>query len=84
MTDPATPKLCLKCARAKLAQKPEKPCADCALLNVDPMAKIRANAAKPSSLSRLLLSPAAATWRFAVLAGTGQKPARATPWDRGE
>lgn len=41
-------KLCLKCARRKLAKKTSKPCGDCILLNVDPLAQIRSNAAKPS------------------------------------
>lgn len=35
-------KLCLRCARNKLAGNPEEPCADCILLNVDKLAKVRA------------------------------------------
>lgn len=40
-------KLCLKCARRKLAGKKAKPCGTCILLNIDPLAQVRAQAAKP-------------------------------------
>lgn len=43
-------KLCLPCARRKLAKQPPKPCGACALLNVDPFAQVRANYAKPGPL----------------------------------
>ncbi len=38
----ASPKLCFPCARRKLAGKPPKPCGTCIILNVDPLAKVRA------------------------------------------
>ncbi len=40
-------KICFSCARRKLAGKPPEACADCALLNVDHLAQVRANAARP-------------------------------------
>lgn len=45
--DAPAPRLCLACARRKLAGAPEKPCGTCVLLNVDPMAQVRATAARP-------------------------------------
>lgn len=45
-------KICLDCARLKLAKKKVYPCGDCTLLNVDRLAKVRANAARPSPLQR--------------------------------
>lgn len=40
-------KICLKCALRKLSKQPEKPCGDCLLLNVDPLARVRALGALP-------------------------------------
>ncbi len=45
--NPKPSKTCLKCCLRKLAKLPEKSCADCAVLNVDKFARVRANAAKP-------------------------------------
>jgi hypothetical protein len=50
------PKVCLKCCLAKLAGKPSKPCAKCLLLNVDPFARIREVASRPSPLAALSLA----------------------------
>lgn len=76
---PEKPQLCLSCARAKLAKKKPAPCADCIILNVDHLAQVRANAAKPNPLARFTFSAAArSTWRLGSLAGSGQKPARST------
>ena len=41
------PRLCLPCARAKLAGKTAKPCGDCILLNVDRLAIVRSNHSRP-------------------------------------
>lgn len=46
------PKICLTCALRKLAGKEDRPCGSCLLLNVDPLAKIKALAAKTSALAR--------------------------------
>lgn len=56
MTSPADrpTKLCLSCARRKLAKLPAEPCSDCLIINVDPLANVRANAAKPSPLKRFM------------------------------
>lgn len=80
MREPDNPKLCLNCARARMAKKKHDACADCALLNVDPMARIRANAAKPNPLARFSFSASArSTWSLGSIAGgTGQKPAHKT------
>lgn len=66
-------KLCLRCAYRKLKGWPEKPCATCLLLNVDPLAHVRANAARTMPLSPLAFA--------AVCLGVGviTKPARCTP-----
>lgn len=40
-------KLCLSCARRALAGLPTKPCGVCPLINADPLAKVRAVAARP-------------------------------------
>ena len=69
------PKLCLRCARAKLSNKETKPCADCLLLNVDKLAKTRANAARPSPTLRFAV---AAQSFSSLFGGTSSKPARAT------
>jgi hypothetical protein len=63
-------KLCLACARAKMANRPTRPCADCVLLNTDAFAKIRANAAKPSPLARFSFSMSSATAYTATGAAT--------------
>jgi hypothetical protein len=68
------PKLCLTCARRKLAGQPEKPCGDCSLLNVDPMAQVRAQFVRPSPLRRFSFEASvggSSGW-------TAQKPPRAT------
>lgn len=80
MAEPEKPQLCLNCARARLAKKPAKPCADCVLLNTDPLARVRANAARPNPLAKFSFSDAArSTWRLGSIAGeTGQKPAHKT------
>lgn len=44
-------KLCLACARRRLAKRPPVGCADCALLNMDPLAQVRATYARPSPLA---------------------------------
>jgi len=67
-------KLCLSCARQKLAGKPEKPCGTCAILNVDPMAQVRANAARPSPMLRYTT---AASSFSSLCGGPSSKPARA-------
>lgn len=56
MTTPADKpsKLCLDCARRKLAKLPTEPCSKCLLINVDPLAQVRANAAKESPLKRFM------------------------------
>ena len=56
-------KLCLSCARAKLAGLPVRACGSCVLLNTDPMAQVRANAARPSPLARydFSLAPSASS-----------------------
>lgn len=72
-------KLCLPCARRKLAGETPKPCGNCVLLNVDPMAKTRANAARPA---RALHFAAAAQSFSSLFGGTSTKPARGTPQGR--
>lgn len=54
-------KLCLKCARRKLAKKKMPPCGDCILLNVDHLAQVRANHARPSPSLRYPLPELLAT-----------------------
>lgn len=74
--DHSVSKLCLKCARARLAGKKTKPCGSCILLNIDPLAQTRANAARPNKLARFSFSPEArAAWARQV---TAQKPARSS------
>lgn len=68
-------KLCLSCARQKLAGKPAIPCGTCVLLNVDPLAQVRANAARPSPMLRY--TTAAASFS-SLCGGPSSKPARAT------
>lgn len=48
-------KMCLGCARRKLAGKPAKPCGNCILLNVDPMARVRATP-KPTRIQAIVAS----------------------------
>lgn len=72
--DQDAPKMCLACARRKLAGQPPKPCGDCIILNVDPLAEIRANAARPSPLRHFSFAAAvggSSSW-------SAQKPPRAT------
>jgi hypothetical protein len=80
MAEPDKPQLCLSCARARLAKKAAKPCADCIRLNIDPLAQVRANSAKPNPLAKFSFSDTArSTWRLgSVVDGTGQKPAHKT------
>ena len=79
MAEPEKPKLCLSCARVKLAKKEPKPCADCIILNTDPLARVRANSAKPSPLARFRFGAAArSTWNLGSVSVSGQKPARST------
>lgn len=68
------PQLCLPCARRKLAGKPPKPCGDCALINVDPMAQVRAQFVRPSNLRRFSFEAAVG----GSFGWTAQKPPRAT------
>lgn len=68
-------KLCLKCARRKLAGKKAKPCGTCILLNVDPMAQVRANASREIAGIRFMNSAVSVS---SLLGGITQKPARAT------
>lgn len=83
-TEPDSPKLCMKCARRILAipaverrkkeRQAPKPCADCLLLNVDPMAQVRANAAKPSPVLRIAML----AYSFcSLIGGHSSIPARA-------
>ncbi len=67
------PKICLDCARRRLAGKPTKACADCALLNVDRLASVRANAAKPSPAARYASLTFSAS---SLVGGLSSKPAR--------
>lgn len=64
----ADPKICFSCARRKLAGKPKEACGDCALLNVDRWAELRASAAR-----------AAPAWAMTLWASTSIEtlPARA-------
>lgn len=41
-----TAKLCLSCAREKLAGKPRRYCHDCRTLSADPLAQVRAKSTK--------------------------------------
>ncbi|MDD5301546.1 MAG: hypothetical protein PHS14_00440 [Elusimicrobia bacterium] len=77
MAEPENPKLCLSCARARLAQRPARACATCALLNIDPLASVRANSARPSPLAAFYFQPFRSTWISGAIVTTGQKPARA-------
>lgn len=74
-SDPKPSKLCLGCARRKLAGKPFKPCGDCVLINVDPMAKTRANAARPAPL--MAYAPTAQAFS-SLFGGTSNRPAKRT------
>lgn len=84
MSEPAHPKICFPCARARLAKRAARPCADCALLNLDPLAQIRARAAKPSPLHRLHFVVATNRAVQCSIYQDGQTPARSTSWERGE
>ena len=68
--NPSTPnKLCLGCAIAKLTRQEPEPggCKKCYRLNLDPLAKTRANAAKPFPLMLPAMQPLEAS----SLAGVG-------------
>lgn len=74
------PKLCLRCARRKLAGKPSKPCGTCVIINVDPLAQVRANFARPSPTMRY----AALALSFSsLIGGPDTKPARPASMARG-
>lgn len=66
-------KVCLSCARRKLSGQPPRPCGNCVLLNVDPMARARANAARP--LRPMSYAPTAQAFSQ-LFGGTSNKPAR--------
>lgn len=78
------PKLCLNCARAKLAGRAERACGTCILLNADPLAKVRANSARQSPLARFIF-PATTTsiGRGSTIENTQRRPCP-TSWERGE
>ncbi len=83
--DEAPRKICLSCARRKLAKKKLPPCGDCALLNVDKLAKVRAAAALPSPLAGFTCSPyRALPGAFAVLQNHQIVRPAPTGWERGE
>lgn len=69
------PRLCFKCCRRKLAGKPERPCGDCVLLNVDRLAKVRANHAESFHATRY---PPDAFFASSLVDAPSSKPARAT------
>lgn len=70
-------KLCLDCALRKLSGKRAENCTKCLLLNIDPMAQIRANYAKKMPLQRFMTDGTLEQQFFNV--EESQKPARATP-----
>ncbi len=72
-------KLCLKCARARMAGKSVKPCADCVVLNRDPLSQVRANHAQPSPFLRFDLSDLSVV----PICGPSTKPARPRTSGRG-
>lgn len=53
-----SPKLCLPCARRALAKQPPQNCGTCIVLNTDPLARVRANAARPGPLDKFLTARA--------------------------
>lgn len=68
-------KLCLDCARRKLGGKPERPCGDCVLLNIDPLAQVRANAMKPAPLMMRAIHPPTSC---SIFGGVTKKPAHSS------
>ena len=76
-------KLCLSCARAKLAGLPVRACGSCVLLNTDPMAQVRANAARPSRIARYSFTTLALGLAGAG-AFVGGKRTNGAGWGRGE
>jgi hypothetical protein len=86
MTLPSdNPKICLSCARRALAKQPPQPCGSCVILNVDPLAEVRARAAKPSPLAGFMSSTAVV---YGGVQGTvverGQRAPSPTSCERGE
>lgn len=65
--------ICLSCARRRLAGKPEEACSACLRLNVDPLAIVRANHAKPHPLDRFTFDGPSF---MSQSHGQPQKPAR--------
>lgn len=79
------PKLCLLCARRSLAGQPPKPCGACPLLNIDHLAQVRANAARPSPLRRYSLAITGnGRAAYGAIASNGHNTPRQTSWERGE
>ncbi|MBS3927753.1 MAG: hypothetical protein KGZ65_04095 [Sphingomonadales bacterium] len=79
----SAPKMCLRCARRALAKLPAKPCGACPLLNVDRLAQVRANAARPSPLQRFTFASAEANAAQVEPLAYGEQH-RLTSWERGE
>ncbi len=70
-------KLCLDCARRRLAKKPDRSCAACALVNVDPLARVRATYAKPSPLRNFSFAS------LGLSSFSSEVPAQSRRWRRG-